>query len=92
MVRMLTSLVQFVIFLVFGVPESPRYCYQKGRNDEALQILSDVYGRPKDDPKIQAEQTEILDALAIELKHGEYKWRNVLKRDQVSTGYRVYVD
>ncbi|KAL2800933.1 general substrate transporter [Aspergillus keveii] len=78
-----------VIFLVFGVPESPRYCYQKGRNEEALQILSDVYGVPKDDPKIQAEQTEILDALAIEMKHGEYKWRNILKRDEVATGRRV---
>jgi hypothetical protein len=83
--------VQVVIFLVFGVPESPRYCYQKGRNEEALQILSDVYGVPKDDPKIQAEQTEILDALAIEMKHGEYKWRNILKRDEVATGRRVYV-
>jgi hypothetical protein len=80
-----------VISLVFGVPESPRYCYQKGRNEEALQILSDVYGVPKDDPKIQAEQTEILDALAIEMKHGEYKWRNIMKRDEVATGRRVYV-
>ncbi|KAL4810200.1 general substrate transporter [Aspergillus unguis] len=78
-----------VVLLVFGVPESPRYCYQKGRNEQALQILSDVYGRPKDDPKIQAEQAEILEALAVELKNGEYKWRNVLKQDQVSTGRRV---
>lgn len=79
-----------MIILVLGVPESPRYCYQKGRNDEALQILSDVYGQPKDDPKIQAEQTEILEALAVETKNGEYKWRNVLKPDEVSTGRRVY--
>ncbi|KAL4959717.1 putative MFS sugar transporter [Aspergillus stella-maris] len=78
-----------VIILVFGVPESPRYCYQKGRNEEALQILSDVYGVPKNDPKIQTEQSEILDALAVELKNGEYKWRNILKPDQVSTGRRV---
>lgn len=63
--------------LVFGLPESPRYCYKEGRDDEALQILSDVYGRPKDDPKILAEQAEILEALAIETKHGEYKWRYI---------------
>ncbi|THC91260.1 hypothetical protein EYZ11_009279 [Aspergillus tanneri] len=97
-----------VIVLVFGLPESPRYCYKEGRNDQALQILSDVYGRPKDDPKILAEQAEILEALAVETKHGEYKWRysavlvlrcylllvadrirNILKRDEVSTGHRV---
>ncbi|GAB1193659.1 hypothetical protein APSETT444_002880 [Aspergillus pseudonomiae] len=64
-----------VIILVFGLPESPRYCYKEGRDDEALQILSDVYGRPKDDAKILVEQAEILEALAIETKHGEYKWR-----------------
>ncbi|EAU32054.1 conserved hypothetical protein [Aspergillus terreus NIH2624] len=81
--------VQVVILLVFGLPESPRYCYKEGRNEEALQILSDFYGRPKDDPKILAEQAEILEALAIETKHGEYKWRNILKRDEVCTGQRV---
>lgn len=66
-----------VIVLVFGLPESPRYCYKEGRNDEALQILSDVYGRPKNDEKVLAEQAEILEALAVETKHGEYQWRYV---------------
>lgn len=63
---------------MFGLPESPRYCYKEGRNEEALQILSDVYGRPKDDPKILAEQEEILEAISVETKYGEYKWRWVL--------------
>ncbi|GLA08492.1 hypothetical protein AnigIFM60653_010026 [Aspergillus niger] len=67
-----------VIVLVLGLPESPRYCYKEGRNEEALQILSDVYGRPKDDPKILAEQEEILEAISVETKYGEYKWRWVL--------------
>ncbi|KAH1328777.1 hypothetical protein KXV51_008208 [Aspergillus fumigatus] len=78
-----------VIILVFGLPESPRYCYKEQRNDEALQILSDVNGLPKDDPKIVAEQKEILEALELETKHGGYKWRNIFKRDEVSTGHRV---
>lgn len=34
-----------------------------------------MYGRPKDDEKILAEQAEILEALAVETQHGEYKWR-----------------
>ena len=67
-----------MVILVFGLPESPRYCYKEGRRDEALQILSDVYGRPKDDPKILAEQAEILEALAVETQHGEFQWRYVL--------------
>ncbi|KAF9890352.1 hypothetical protein FE257_006018 [Aspergillus nanangensis] len=78
-----------VVILVFGLPETPRYLYQKGRNEEALQILSDVYGLPKDNPRILAEQAEVLEALAFENKHGEYKWRNIFKRDEVATGQRV---
>lgn len=75
-----------VIFLVFGLPESPRYCYQKGRKDEALQILMKVYDRPADDPKIRREEADILEALEMEREHGEYQWRNILKRDRVQTG------
>lgn len=78
-----------VIVLVFGLPESPRYCYQQGRNEEALQILCDVFGRPPDHPKIQQEQAEILEAIAVETKHGQYRWRTILKRDEVATGQRV---
>ncbi|KAF2205368.1 putative Myo-inositol transporter 1 [Delitschia confertaspora ATCC 74209] len=78
-----------VIILVFGLPESPRYLYQHGRNEEALQILCDVYdGRP-DAPKIAKEQTDILQALALEKEHGEYKWSHLLKQDEVQTGRRV---
>ncbi|PYH41941.1 putative MFS sugar transporter [Aspergillus saccharolyticus JOP 1030-1] len=78
-----------VVVLVFGLPESPRYCYKEGRHEEALQILSDVYECPKDDPKIIAEQEEILKAIAIETEHGEFQWRNIFKYDRVSTGHRV---
>ncbi|KAH0392605.1 putative MFS sugar transporter, partial [Aureobasidium melanogenum] len=78
-----------VIFMVFGVPESPRYLYKEGRNEEALQVLCDVYDGAPDDPKIAREQKDILDALALERLHGEYKWSQIFKRDDVQTGRRV---
>ena len=74
---------------MFGLPESPRYCYKMGRNEEALKILCDVYDRDPDHPKTVLEQKEILDAIAIETLHGQYKWRNIFKRDEVQTGHRV---
>ncbi|KEQ72815.1 hexose carrier protein [Aureobasidium namibiae CBS 147.97] len=78
-----------VVIMVCGVPESPRYLYAKGRNDEAMQVLCDVYNGTPDDPKIAREQKDILDALRLERMHGEYKWSQIFKRDEVQTGRRV---
>ena len=78
-----------VIVLVFGLPESPRQLYKRGKNDEALQVLCDVYDREPEDPRIMHESNEILEALAVETKHGEYEWKNILKKDDVHTGQRV---
>lgn len=80
-IRMLDAIAdmeQVVIFMVFGVPESPRYLYKEGRNEEALQVLCDVYDGTPDDPKIAREQKDILDALALERVHGEYKYENCI--------------
>ncbi|KAM0715987.1 hypothetical protein Q7P37_008501 [Cladosporium fusiforme] len=78
-----------VIFLVFGLPESPRWLYAHGRNDEALQVLCDVWDGGPDHPKVSAQQKDILEAIELEHKQGEYKWRQILKRDEVQTGRRV---
>ena len=79
------------IVLVFGCPESPRYCYKMGRKEEAIQILCDVHDREPNDPKIQKEQSEILEALEVEMRHGEYKWRHLLKGDEVQTRKRIFL-
>jgi MFS family permease len=78
-----------VIVIVFGLPESPRYLYKHGRGEEALQILCDVYDGTPDSPKIAKENNDVLQALKIEQEHGEYKWSQLFKRDEVQTGRRV---
>ncbi|KAF2192873.1 putative Myo-inositol transporter 1 [Zopfia rhizophila CBS 207.26] len=79
----------FVIIIVFGLPESPRYLYKHGRNEEALQILCDVYDGTPESPIIAKENRDVLEALKIEQEHGEYRWSQLLKRDEVQTGKRV---
>lgn len=78
-----------VIGMVFGLPESPRYLYAHGKEAEALEVLCKVYDLPPDDAKIVKEQTEVLEALKVEREHGEYRWSQLLKRDDVQTGRRV---
>ena len=78
-----------MILIVFGVPESPRYLYKIGKNEEALQVLCDVYDASPEDPKIAREQKDVLTALEIERRAGEYKWSQLFKRDEVQTGRRV---
>lgn len=78
-----------VIALVFGLPESPRWLYARNRNDEALQVMCDVWDSGPDGEKVQKMQKDILGALELERQHGEYQWRDILKRDEVQTGRRV---
>ena len=65
------------------------YLYNKGRNDEALKVLCDVYDGTPETPRIEKEQREILEAIHLESEHGQYRWRDILKRDRVQTGKRV---
>ena len=79
-----------VIFLVFGLPESPRWLYNHGQPDEALDVLCRVHDKQPDDRYIVEERDAILHAIEIERRvEGSASWTAMFRKDEVRTRYRV---
>ncbi|KAH7260855.1 general substrate transporter [Fusarium redolens] len=82
----------WVIFVVFGVPESPRWLLNHGKRQEAIEVLSAVYDKPVDHPDILREVESIEAALSMEAEaEGSTSWASTFRKDKVSTRYRVFL-
>ncbi|KXH28937.1 hypothetical protein CSIM01_13339 [Colletotrichum simmondsii] len=79
-----------VIILVFALPESPRWLFNHGCEDEAVRVLCDVYDKAPGDEQIVAEACAIKRALAVEAEI-EKTFFAVFKNDDLKTGYRVFL-
>lgn len=62
----------FVALAIPGLPESPRWLILKGREAEALEVLSALSDLPEDDPKIHSDFTAVKDA-ALEMASGDFQ-------------------
>lgn len=78
-----------VFFLVFALPESPRWLWARGRQDEAIAVLCAVHDLQPDDDYIMAERTAIDEAAQLEAQVEQKPFWSVFKNDEVKTGYRV---
>jgi MFS family permease len=62
----------FIIILIPGLPESPRWLVLKGRDEEALEVLAALSDLPPTDKKIEAEFQAVKDVTA-EMSRGGFR-------------------
>ncbi|CAK44278.1 uncharacterized protein An02g08690 [Aspergillus niger] len=69
------------------LPENPRWLCRQHRRQEALQVLCEFYDLPIDHPTVTQEAENIF--RAIDDGRPEYKWSEILKKDELHTGRRI---
>ncbi|KAF2687384.1 general substrate transporter [Lentithecium fluviatile CBS 122367] len=65
------------MFLLWFMPESPRWLCYKGRHEEAQEIMARLESTTSDDPKVQAEIRIILGTISHEQEVQPVTWREV---------------
>lgn len=76
--------------VLFGLPETPRWLIERGRVQEAVDVMCQVYGAGPEDEYIVCEKAAILETLELEAAD-PFRWTNILKKDRVRTGWRVWL-
>lgn len=82
----------FVIALVFGLPESPRWLFNHGQKEEALRTLCEVHDKDPTDPDIITEMEVIEQAIAMDRENIHNRSLiSIFKKDTIRTRYRVFL-
>ncbi|SMY21888.1 unnamed protein product [Zymoseptoria tritici ST99CH_1A5] len=78
-----------VIFVVWGLPESPRWLAKRGRDAEAEEVLCAVFDTQPNDPFIVEEMRAIRAAVALEKTEGKKGYGSIFQKDILKTRRRV---
>lgn len=70
-----------MLFIVFIIPETPRWLVAHGRSSEALAVLRRLNKKKHTDEEIVASHQAIVDAVEVEQAIGAGSWKDLLHND-----------
>jgi sugar porter (SP) family MFS transporter len=77
-----------MIFLLFLVPETPRYLAIHSAPSESLAVLNRLHGETLSADSINALHVSILESARLEASIGSGSWGDLLHNDEISSQYR----
>ncbi|KAJ5895266.1 sugar transporter [Penicillium taxi] len=79
----------FVIVLVFGLPESPRWLMNHGKEKEAIRVLCTVHDKEENDEYIVNDLRAMISAIELEKTASKKSFLQIFRNDEIKTGQRV---
>lgn len=79
-----------MLFILYIIPESPRWLAAHDRPDECLAVLQRLRGA-QDEVAVQRLHGEILQTVAYEASIGAGSWKDLLKNDHIKSQRRLLI-
>lgn len=70
-----------MLFIIFIIPETPRWLAAHDRNEDALSVLQQLNKGKMTDDQIQAVHREIVETVALETSIDSGSWKDLLHDD-----------
>lgn len=80
-----------MIFIIFIIPETPRWLAARDRNEEALEVLTRLNKNRMSHEEIQTVHTDIVRTVALEKSIGAGTWGDLLKNDSIQSRRRFLI-
>jgi sugar porter (SP) family MFS transporter len=77
--------------MIFFLPESPRYLYAQGKEEEADSVMARIYSVPISDPQVRKQRREVMAALETE-KEMKFTIKDLFfDKSPVNTTWRIWL-
>jgi MFS family permease len=80
-----------MLFILFVIPESPRWLAAHGQADEALAVLQRLRSGKDDQAVIQRLHQDIVQTVEMEKSLGVGSWKDLLRSDRIQSRRRLFI-